>query len=196
MTGATHEPIVTERLILRKLQPSDADAVFDMMRTPATMQYTTRAPLTELHQASTYLSERSGPSMFGVCLKPTSSTPETLIGLLGSVTFPEIGYRFSPSHAGRGYATEALLAFTPALFKMMPAEQKFAVARVDVENVSSLKLLERCGWTKGEVEERAYTSALLGVRDDVCFRIAREGYRLEDVLGQEEDDEPLVPDLQ
>ncbi|THZ04295.1 acyl-CoA N-acyltransferase [Aureobasidium pullulans] len=134
MSEATQDPIITERLILRKLQPSDADAVFNMMLTPATMQYTTRAPLTELHQASTYLSERSGPSMFGVCLKPTSSTPETLIGLLGSVTFPEIGYRFSPSHAGKGYATEALLAFTPALFKMMPAEQKFAVARVDVEN--------------------------------------------------------------
>ncbi|CAD0043355.1 unnamed protein product, partial [Aureobasidium pullulans] len=101
MSEATQDPIITERLILRKLQPSDADAVFNMMLTPATMQYT---------------------------------TPETLIGILGSVTFPEIGYRFSPSHAGRGYATEALLAFTPALFKMMPAEQKFAVARVDVEN--------------------------------------------------------------
>ncbi|CAD0030429.1 unnamed protein product, partial [Aureobasidium pullulans] len=99
MAEATQDPIITERLILRKLRPSDADAVFDMMRTTATMQYT-----------------------------------------------------------------------------MMPEEHQFAIARVDVENVSSLKLLERCGWTRGEVEERAYTSALLGVRDDVCFRIAREGY--------------------
>lgn len=219
MAESTQEPIITERLILRKLQPSDADAVFNMMLTRPTMQYTsnhpypapnqftykltqnnsTRAPLTEPHQASTYLSERiSGPQMynFGVCLKPSPNTPETLVGILGSVSFPEIGYRFCPVHGGKGYATEALLAFTPALFAAMPEEYKFAVAHVDVENVSSLRLLERCGWTKGEVEERAYTSALLGVRDSVCYRIAREGHRLEDVLGKEEDEGPPVPDLQ
>lgn len=127
-----------------------------------------------------------------MCLKDPANT---VIGLLGSPSYPEIGYLFSPTYAGKGYATEALLAFTPALFAVMPVEQTFAEAHVDTENVASIKLLERCGWQRwGEVEERAYTSPLLGLRDSVCYRIAREGYKLEDLVNKEEE-EAFVPDL-
>jgi ribosomal-protein-alanine N-acetyltransferase len=152
-------------------------------------------PQTEVHQATTYLAERtSGPSIynFSVCLRDPTNT---VIGLLGSPSYPEIGYLFSPAYAGKGYATEALLAFTPALFARMPLEQTFAEAQVDTENVASLKLLERCGWQRGEVEERAYTSPLLGLRDSVCYRIARQGCKLDDLIDKEEE-KPHVPDLQ
>ncbi|KAI4730484.1 acyl-CoA N-acyltransferase [Aureobasidium sp. EXF-10728] len=195
MVSSTQEPIVTERLILRQIQPSDSDAVFAFMSLASVMRYTSRAPLTQVHQATTYLSERTeGPNIynFAVCLKDPTNT---VIGLLGSPSYPEIGYLFSPAHAGKGYATEALLAFTPALFTVMPIEQIFAEAHVDPENVASLKLLERCGWQRsGKVEERAYTSPLLGLRDSVCYRIAREGYSLEDLVDKEEE-ETFVPDL-
>lgn len=121
---------------------------------------------------------------------------DTLIGLLGSPSYPEIGYLFSPAFAGKGYATEALLAFTPALFAVMPEEQTFAEAHVDPENVASIKLLERCGWHRwGKVEEGAYTSPLLGLRDSVCYRTAREGHTLEDLVNEVEE-EAFVPDLQ
>lgn len=148
-----------------------------------------------MHQVTTYLAERtSGHNIynFSVCLKDSTNT---VIGLLGSPSYPEIGYIFSPAYAGQGYATEALLAFTPALFAMMPIEQTYAEAHVDTENVASLKLLERCGWQRGEVEERAYTSPLLGLRDSVCYRIAREGHELDDPTNKENED-PIVPDLQ
>jgi ribosomal-protein-alanine N-acetyltransferase len=151
--------------------------------------------LTEVHQATTYLAERaSGPNIynFAVCLKnPTN----TVIGLLGSPSYPEIGYLFSPTYAGKGYATEALLAFTPALFAVMPMEQTYAEAHVDLENVASLKLLERCGWQRGETAEGDYTSPLLGLRDSVCYRIAREGFDLEDLVNKEKD-EAFVPPVQ
>lgn len=213
MAEPTQEPIVTERLILRQIQPSDSEAVFAFTSLPSVMRYTyarpsclsvlyksdlsqsTRVPHTEVHQVTTYLAERtSGPNIynFAACLKDPTNT---VIGLLGSPSYPEIGYIFSPAYAGQGYATEALLAFTPALFAMMPTEQTFAEAHVDTENVASLKLLERCGWQRGEVEERAYTSPLLGLRDSVCYRIAREGYELHD-LTEKEDEQPIVPDLQ
>ncbi|KAI5199982.1 acyl-CoA N-acyltransferase [Aureobasidium subglaciale] len=200
MTTQIQEPITTERLILRQLQPSDSDALFEFMSLPSVMQYTrsTRAPLTEPHQASTYLSERiSGPNIynFAVCLANPS---KTLIGILGSPSYPEIGYLFSPSHAGKGYATEALLAFVPALFAIMPEGQKFAEALVDTENMASIKLLQRCGWKQwGGVQQGDYTSPLLGVRDSVCYRIAREGCELEDTVVEGEDEErAFVPDLQ
>ncbi|KEQ99785.1 hypothetical protein AUEXF2481DRAFT_35722 [Aureobasidium subglaciale EXF-2481] len=171
------------------------------MSLPAVMQHTTRAPLTEPHQASTYLSERiSGPSIynFAVCLKTsTPATSSPLIGILGSPSYPEIGYLFSPLYSGKGYATEALLAFVPALFAIMPEEQKFAEALVDTQNVASIKLLQRCGWKRwGGVQEGDYTSPLLGVRDSVCYRIAREGCDLEDMVVQGREGEGFVPDLQ
>ncbi|KAH0253382.1 acyl-CoA N-acyltransferase, partial [Aureobasidium melanogenum] len=196
MAVSTQEPIITERLILRQIQPSDAEAVFAFMTVPSVLRYTSRKPLTEVHQATTYLSERtSGPNIynFAVCLKDSAST---LIGFLGCYSYPEIGYLFSPAYAGKGYATEALLAFTPALFAVMPVEQIFAEAHVDTQNVASIKLLERCGWQRwGEVEEGAYTSPLLGLRDSVCYRIAREGCQLEDLVSKEEEN-AFVPDLQ
>jgi ribosomal-protein-alanine N-acetyltransferase len=151
--------------------------------------------LTEVHQATTYLAERaSGPKVynFAVCLKDANNT---VIGLLGSPSYPEIGYLFSPAYGGKGYATEALLGFAPALFAMMPVEQTYAEAHVDVENVASIKLLERCGWQKGEITEKDYTSPLLGLRDSVCYKIAREGYDLENVMNKEEE-RAFVPDLQ
>ncbi|KAG9590944.1 acyl-CoA N-acyltransferase, partial [Aureobasidium melanogenum] len=151
MAMSTQEPIITERLILRQIQPPDAKAVFAFMSLPSVLSYTSRKPLTEIHQATTYLSERtSGPNIynFAVCLKDPA---DTVIGLLGSPSYPEIGYLFSPTYAGKGYATEALLAFTPALFAVMPVEQTFAEAHVDTENVASIKLLEREGYKLEEL---------------------------------------------
>lgn len=129
-----------------------------------------------------------------------------VIGCLGSTTYPEIGYIFHPAYSGKGYATEAVQAFLPKLFEKMPSASSsaagqgwdYALARVDVENERSIKLLERCGWTRGEITENEYTSAMLGLRDSVSYMIARPGMKLEDVLEairQREEGTPPVPDL-
>lgn len=158
--------------------------------------------MTEHHQAQTFLSERiSGPYIynFAVTLKApdNSSQPPVVIGILGSAGFPEVGYIFAPQYSRKGYATEALQAFTPHLFAAMPAHQLFAEAHVDPENVASIALLERCGWTRSGVQvQDAYVSPVLGLRDSVCYRIARDGYKLEDVLLFDEEEDPFVPDLQ
>lgn len=71
-------------------------------------------------------------------------------------------------------------------------------AHVDTENINSMKLLERCGWTKCEATKDDYTSAQLGIRDAVTYRIARPGMNLEDVVNAMkvvEDERPPVPDL-
>lgn len=152
-----------------------------------------RLPFATLEQTSTYILDRmTGSYNLAVTLASTS----TVIGLLGSYQYPEIGYLFSPAHASKGYATEALQAFLPHLFAAMPEDQLFAEANVDTENNASIKLLERCGWRRwGGVERAAYESPLLGVRDSVCYRIARPGHSLED-LGEVDDGAGLVPDLQ
>jgi ribosomal-protein-alanine N-acetyltransferase len=47
MAEPAQEPIITERLILRQIQPSDAEAVFAFMSLPGVMRYT-YCPLTLL----------------------------------------------------------------------------------------------------------------------------------------------------
>lgn len=205
--------------------------------------------MTEHHQVETFLSSRaSGPSIYNCAVLIRPSEPEAsdsgehndgqrvqdegrIIGILGSHTYPEVGYLFHPDHQGKGYATEALQAFVPQLFARMPSPSislcptssgegevsapgdseellafDFAQAHVDIGNIASQRLLERCGWSRAEVTPAAYTSPQLGVRDDVCFRIARPGMRLEDVMekikkteggseGEQEAEGAFVPDL-
>jgi len=112
---------------------------------------------------------------------------------------------FDPRHGKRGYATEALTAFLPRLFARWDSNDgagsqafDYAVAQVDLENLNSVRLLERCGWTRGEATQDAYTSPLLGSRDDITYRIARPGMELKDVMERirkDEDAGKFVPDV-
>lgn len=142
-----------------------------------------------------------------------------VIGLMGSSQFPSIGYIFHPNYSGRGYATEALQAFVQKLFSIMPspsAEYRVAEksdsepggafdyvkAGVDLDNGPSIRLLKRCGFTRGEVMKEAYLNQRLGRRDAFAFRLARPGMRLEDVCdelknggGKSENVLKAVPDV-
>lgn len=56
----------------------------------------------------------------------------------------EIGYKFSSAHQHRGYATEALVAVTQAIFSEMKLHRITAFALPD--NVASARLLARAGF--------------------------------------------------
>ena len=111
-----------------------------------------------------------------------------VIGLLGSKSFPEIGYVFDPAVYGQGVATEAMNAFLPALWDAMPSPSEdlegydFAIARVDTENVASMRVLEKAGFVRGETTKAEFVSPQLGVRDSVAFWLARPG--CEESLGE------------
>lgn len=184
--------------------------------------------MTTPDQVSTFLSNRtSGPDIFNfaVVLPGTSNDDsnnnnnnrrDKIIGILGSHNFPKIGYIFHPGYSKRGYATEALSAFLPRFFSLLPSASSatempnqedspvsqgydLVIAHVDLENEPSSKLLERVGFERGEVTRGAYMNPNLGgARDDVTFRLARPGLRLEDVLRgirDTEEGDPPVPDL-
>lgn len=184
----------------------------------------TRTPAKNLDQVEDFLAEKRDRYSFAVVLRNETLTAEEIkdgedggkeqvkgkvIGLMGANSYPEIGYTFNPEYSGQGYATEALQAFIPKLFERMSSDSAdssaagqawdYAIARVDVENVSSMRLLERCGWTRGEITKNEYANPVLGLRDAVAYRIARPGMVLEDVLEairQKEEGSPFVPDLQ
>lgn len=56
----------------------------------------------------------------------------------------EIGYHTVAAHTGRGYATEAVRAFLPAIMDKMNLTQVYGIC--DAENKASIRVLEKCGF--------------------------------------------------
>ena len=86
-----------------------------------------------------------GPLVYPVLLKDS-----TYIGYVQAVPFDdgtwEVGYHIGGNYTGHGYATEAVKAFLPVV---MP---KLGISRIAgiclAENKASVKVMERCGFTK------------------------------------------------
>lgn len=58
----------------------------------------------------------------------------------------EIGYHTVAAHTGKGYATEALRAFLPVMLRRFGLRTVWGVC--DAENAASIRVLEKCGFTR------------------------------------------------
>ncbi|KAI0516698.1 acetyltransferase domain-containing protein [Xylaria bambusicola] len=113
---STRAPILTPRLLLRPLTPSDAEAYYKLRSDPAFMSESTLGkPDVSPAETLAALAELANPAretfLFGVFIAATHE----LIGDGGIHTvrfsgmgWPEIGYKLAPAHWGQGYATEAM----------------------------------------------------------------------------------------
>jgi hypothetical protein len=108
-----------------------------------------------------------------------------------------------PAHTGKGYATEALRAFIPALFAHLSSPSlssstnpplNYIQAETDQDNLASQNVLRKCGFEFVGRLAGAFDSPVLGVRDTVVYRIARPGTKLAGVGGEEDDE--FVPPIQ
>ncbi|KAF2157898.1 acyl-CoA N-acyltransferase [Myriangium duriaei CBS 260.36] len=183
----------------------DAEDILDWYHLESTAQYTTHAPLTTLAEVRSFLTQRftndATALNYAVTLPlSTSGTGKShrVIGVIGCRHWPELGYTFHPAFHGKGYATEAVRAFVAELFHVMPAAKRpamhymsvdsakmtgetgeegfdYALGFCDSENVASQRVLERVGFSKGDVIPEEYESKLLGMRDSVPMFLARPG---------------------
>ncbi|KAK4983698.1 hypothetical protein LTR50_007058 [Elasticomyces elasticus] len=192
--ASTQREIRTPRLLLRPITDDDVHDIFTINANPEVMKYISRPPATDIEETRAWLADhRAGPSTFQCAaqlLHPeadgAASEPRRVIGILGSPTFPNIGYLFHPDYQGKGYATEALRAFVPAMFGHMPRAGSagargydYVQAFADTENVRSRAVLERCGFAFCGVVPGEFSSPLLGLRDSACYRLARSGEPLD-----------------
>lgn len=176
-TGSTvppvgHDPeysIVTDRLLLRPIAPSDAVAMHAYKSDPDAVRYVPYPPLNladvEQRIATTWANTRFAAEGDAVCLAVEERDTGSLIGDV--VLFwrsetdrsGEVGYIFDPRAAGRGYATEAVRALLALGFDGLGLHR--IVARMDERNTSSARVAERLGfrrearlveseWFKGE----------------------------------------------
>jgi RimJ/RimL family protein N-acetyltransferase len=165
---ALEGPVRTSRLLLRTLQPSDADALHAYRSLPDIARYVPFAPMSpeliaeRLH--GFWARNRANGEGEGIVVGFERVDTGELVGDLALMLVSdehrggEIGWVLNPDHGGRGYATEAARA---GLGLMFAAGLHRVVARVDARNGPSLRLCERLGmrreatlvaneWFKGE----------------------------------------------
>ena len=58
----------------------------------------------------------------------------------------EVGYHIAKAYTGNGYATEAVRAFLPKIMKKLDIKEILGICVA--ENIASLKVLEKTGFTK------------------------------------------------
>lgn len=58
----------------------------------------------------------------------------------------EIGYHISKDFTGKGYATEAVKAFLPAMTQKLNVKEVYGICLA--ENLASVRVLEKCGFTQ------------------------------------------------
>ncbi len=139
----------TERLLLRKLQVSDAEALFDYASDPKVARWTTWDPHESLDDSKAFLSsvieayQNNKPSPWGVILKENA----LLIGTTGFCSYhpkhrrAEVGYALSLKHWGCGYATEALKAVVDFGFSEMKLNKIEGYCRIN--NTASARVMEK-----------------------------------------------------
>ena len=58
----------------------------------------------------------------------------------------EIGYHIAKDFTGKGYATEAVKAFLPAMAQKLNIKEVYGICLA--ENLTSVRVLEKCGFTQ------------------------------------------------
>jgi RimJ/RimL family protein N-acetyltransferase len=152
MKSANPPEIIATRLVLRRLTPADAAAMYAYRSDPAVSRYQQWEPADrdEIRSFIEGLAEMGPDSpgrwfQLGIALQESGQ----LIGDCGihvQAADPrqaEIGISLAPAFQGRGLATEALRALLGFLFEDLGKHRVFG--SVDPRNGSSMALLERVG---------------------------------------------------
>lgn len=145
--------LTTERLILSELSFDDAEFIHGLVNEPSWLQYIGDRGVRTLDDARDYL--RDGPmamyARYGYGLWRVARRDDGAVigicGLLKRDTLPDadIGFAFLPAYRGYGYAHEAAAA--TLAYGYGPARLPRILAIVSDANASSIRLLERIGFT-------------------------------------------------
>jgi RimJ/RimL family protein N-acetyltransferase len=140
----------TERLVLRHLEPADAEAIYAVIGDPVAMEYYPQpfsyddAVMWVARNQQRYRND--GHGLYAVVLKEVGET----IGDCGLVTQHlgdkpelEVGYHFQRLYWGCGYATEAARACMELAFTEFGAPKVISLIRP--ENSPSRRVAERNG---------------------------------------------------
>lgn len=166
----------TERLVLRDIGEADVPALHGIMSDPESMYYWSSAPHTRIEQTRDYVLPRDDDDEIWPCWAVTLQGDT--IGRIGLGTrrpgVRELGYMMARSHAGKGYAREAVAAVISYSFSDPATRRIFA--DIDPDNQPSIRVVEALGFVlEGRLRNEWETH--LGERDSLIYGLLRGEWR-------------------
>lgn len=143
----------TERLLLSHLSFDDCDFIVELLNEPGFQRFIGDKEVRAADDARGYL--RKGPigsyeqHGFGMFLV-SNKTDNASLGMCGLVKregfdAPDVGFAFLQRFCGNGYALESAIAVMDYGKNVLALPR--IIAMVDLENVSSIRLVEKLGMT-------------------------------------------------
>ncbi|NOQ70601.1 MAG: GNAT family N-acetyltransferase [Crocinitomix sp.] len=151
--------IETDRIILRRFNLNDFEAVYEFNSDPKVIKYTGDLILKSLEEAkelikNVWLSdyEKFGYGRWATIYKPDNK----IIGFAGLKYLPEmvetdLGFRFLPQYWNKGLATEISPEIISYGFNTLNLKRIIAIA--EQENIGSNKVLEKIGMKQYKVAD-------------------------------------------
>lgn len=144
----------TERLILRRVLPSDVKEMFELRSNPETMKYIPRPLVTNYDEALTHIQmmEDKIETNEGINWAITIKGDDKMLGVIGHYRIKpehyraEVGYMILPEYHGKGITTEAVQCVVDYGFNTMQLHSIEGV--IDPENEASQRVLQKCGFVK------------------------------------------------
>jgi RimJ/RimL family protein N-acetyltransferase len=145
-------PLETERLLLRRSQPEDAEAISSYRSDPDVNRYQgwertdPRGIRSEIEAMALRAPGEPGGWVQLSVLERETGTLVGDVGFSGAEGEPgviKVGYTTSPAFQGLGYATEAVEAIVAYAFERLDAH--VARAYASVENIPSIRVAEKVG---------------------------------------------------
>ncbi len=147
-------PFLTQRLLLRAFQPSDAPVFAEYRSDPEVAKYQGWSAPYPLEKAEEFIAslQDANPGDAGEWYQIAITTQPNgkMIGdcafkiTAGDHRQAEIGITLARQHHGRGYATEAVDCLVDHLFIDMNLHRVFA--NIDPDNITSAAVLKRLGF--------------------------------------------------
>ena len=154
--------IETNRLILREIEESDAQGIFELDGDPEVHRYLGEKPIKDIEESKSIINyirnqyEEHGIGRWAVIDKKT----DEFVGWSGlkyekevrdEMYYYDLGYRLKKKFWGRGIATETAIESLKYGFQVMGLKEIYAGAHID--NIASNKILKKVGLKFLEVFE-------------------------------------------
>jgi len=154
--------LITERLSLRQLRMEDAKEIFLLRSDEKVNELIDRVTATSIEDAYQYINkiitaQNNGESVqWVITLKDDPKLIGTIVywHIVKEKDEAEVGYELLPQYRGKGIMQEALLKVIEYGFNTL--KLKTIVADPKAVNLSSVKLLEKCGFMLTDTANDGY----------------------------------------
>lgn len=155
--------LLTNRLLLRKLEPADAAAIFALRSDPIVNRYVVRPPVSDIEDGIRFIHRINTSVAEGDCLY-WAVVPKQSEELIGTICLwnwnhqykhAEIGFELMPHWQGKGYMHEAVGKVLPYAFDELHFNK--IEAWIHQENKAAIKLVVKNGFEPAKTQSSSET---------------------------------------